>query len=143
MASWILPKNFQYIKFPQHSFFGRIQDTIFFFEIYWPLEDCITVLWVKNCHYTLIFCSQLSVFCRSERLALGLTVWKRMRTIEWFSQRSKTWNVTFSFFVALSKFFFIQNRISEDKLFFFFFNLALIITKMSISQNLKTISNQI
>ena len=38
MASWILPKNerwgnFQYIKLPQRSFFGRIQDNIFFFEI--------------------------------------------------------------------------------------------------------------
>ena len=35
MASWILPKNehwgnFQYIKLPQHSFFGRIQYNIFF-----------------------------------------------------------------------------------------------------------------
>ena len=40
MASWILPKNerwgnFQYIKLPQRSFFGRIQDNIyFFFEIF-------------------------------------------------------------------------------------------------------------
>ena len=38
-ASWILPKkerwgNFQYIKLPQRSFFGRIQDNIFFFEIF-------------------------------------------------------------------------------------------------------------
>ena len=37
MASWILPKNerwgiFQYIKLPQSSFFGRIQDNIFFFR---------------------------------------------------------------------------------------------------------------
>ena len=37
MASWILPKNerwgnFQYIKLPQRSFFGRIQDNIFFFR---------------------------------------------------------------------------------------------------------------
>ena len=43
MASWILPKNerlgiFQYIKLPQRSFFGRIQDNIFFFEIFWPLD---------------------------------------------------------------------------------------------------------
>ena len=43
MRSWILPKNerwgnFQYIKLPQRSFFGRIQDNIFFFEIFWPLE---------------------------------------------------------------------------------------------------------
>ena len=35
MASWILPKNersgiFQYIKLPQRSFFGRIQDNIYF-----------------------------------------------------------------------------------------------------------------
>ena len=37
MASWILPKNerwgnFQYIKLPQRSFFGRIQDNIFSFR---------------------------------------------------------------------------------------------------------------
>ena len=37
MASWILPKNeqwgiFQYIKLPQRSFFGRIQDNIIFFQ---------------------------------------------------------------------------------------------------------------
>ena len=37
MASWILPKNerwgnFQYMKLPQRSFFGRIQDNIFFFR---------------------------------------------------------------------------------------------------------------
>ena len=43
MASWILPKNerwgnFQKIKLPQRSFFGRIQDNIFFFEIFWPLR---------------------------------------------------------------------------------------------------------
>ena len=36
MASWILPTserwgNFLYIKLPQHSFFGRIQDNIFFY----------------------------------------------------------------------------------------------------------------
>ena len=36
MASWILPKNerwgiFQYIKLPQRSFFGRIQDAIICF----------------------------------------------------------------------------------------------------------------
>ena len=35
--SWILPKNkcwgnFQYIKLPQHSFFGRIQDAIICFR---------------------------------------------------------------------------------------------------------------
>ena len=39
MASWILPKNerwgnFQYIKLPHRSFFGRIQDNIFFIEIF-------------------------------------------------------------------------------------------------------------
>ena len=37
MASWILPTiecwgNFQYIKLPQRSFFGRIQDNIYFFR---------------------------------------------------------------------------------------------------------------
>ena len=35
MATWIFPRNerwgnFQYIKLPQHSFFGRIQDNTFF-----------------------------------------------------------------------------------------------------------------
>ena len=43
MASRILPKNerwgnFQYIKLHQPSFFGRIQDNIFFFKIFWPLN---------------------------------------------------------------------------------------------------------
>ena len=42
MASWILPTNdcwdkFVYWKLSQCSFFGRIQGTIFFFEIHWPL----------------------------------------------------------------------------------------------------------
>ena len=42
MWSWILPKNegwgnFQYLKLPQLSFLGRIQDNIFFFEIFWHL----------------------------------------------------------------------------------------------------------
>ena len=44
MTSWIHPKNerwgiFQYIKLPQRSFFGRIQDIIFFFAIFWSLRE--------------------------------------------------------------------------------------------------------
>ena len=43
MLFQILQKNerwgiFQYIKMPQRTFFWRIKD-IFFFEIYWPLEQ--------------------------------------------------------------------------------------------------------
>ena len=53
MASWILPKNkrwgiFQPIKMPQHLFFGRIKDNIFFFEIYWPLDASIFVGMLDN-----------------------------------------------------------------------------------------------
>ena len=52
MASWILPKNecwdnFVYWILSQGSFFGRIQDTIFFFKIYWPL--------VSNVKYVIFF----------------------------------------------------------------------------------------
>ena len=48
MASWILPTiecwgNFQYIKLPQRSYFGRIQDNICF-EIFWPLVLSVLIM---------------------------------------------------------------------------------------------------
>ena len=50
MASWILPKNkhwdnFMYWKLSQRSFFGRIEDIILFFRIYWPLER--STIWLR------------------------------------------------------------------------------------------------
>ena len=41
MASWILPKNKRLGIFQYINFFGRIQDNIFFFEIFWPLGGCL------------------------------------------------------------------------------------------------------
>ena len=59
MASWILPKNerwgnFQYIKLPQHSFFGRIQDNIFFRDFLTFSSFC-----VNHARWKSIFASTL------------------------------------------------------------------------------------
>ena len=63
MASWILPKNerwgnFQYIKLPQRSFFGRIQDNIFFFRDYLTFssnkEKCYCYMMYIECLVTKI-----------------------------------------------------------------------------------------
>ena len=89
MASWILPKNerwgiFQYIKLPQRSFFGRIQDNIFFFRDFLTFNKGIS---------TMVNCTQLNFGKRYEdnlwvifdqwlKLHLGLDVLSNQKILK-------------------------------------------------------------
>ena len=94
MASWILPKNkrwgnFQYLKLPQRSFFGRIQDNKFFSEIFWPLvaSKIWEILWpslntwslhVSIFQYIFLVCPTTLIIGRTSWLSHSLMEIKRL-----------------------------------------------------------------
>ena len=78
MASWILPTiecwgNFQYMKLPQRSFFGRIKDNIFFF---WDLLTFVCYLKTTNCLTNrLSYCALCTWNCMALAINCLMTAW--------------------------------------------------------------------
>ena len=72
MASWILPKNecwdnFQYIKLSQRLFFGRIEDTIFFFRNLLTFRKNVSVKLTLQREFQIIVQGEESIWGRQHQ----------------------------------------------------------------------------